>query len=417
MAAKSPEEYGLILVTGASGFVASHVVKLLLEEGYKVRGTVRSLSNEDKVAPIKNLVPDAKYPIELVEADLLNEDSWKEAVKGCSYVMHVASPFPNAMPKSEDDVIKPAVDGTLAVLKAASESGSVKRVVLTSSIAAIYDPIVPIEKKEGEEITAFDEEVWLNTEDPRLEPYGKSKALAEKAAWDFVKQLPEDKKIELAAINPGMVVGPVLSKNLATSVELIKRLLDKSTPAVPKMHFSICDVRDVAQAHLKAMIIPEAAGHRHIISSREMWVKDIALVLQKELKQHGYFVPTINAPNILVWLSSFVDKPVKLVVPRLGREYKFNNKRMVEVLGITPIDAEKSIVDTAYSLINLGVIKKTRKLKKNQDAPADAPNEAAQVNGEAEGGDKNQELEPEEKEKKDAVAPVEAKPQEIEVAN
>ena len=183
-------EVPLVLVTGVSGYIGSHIVKQLLEQGnYRVRGTVRSLTVEEKVKPIQDLVPNAKYPLELVEADLLQPDSWTAAVKDATYVIHVASPFPNTIPSNPDDVIKPAVDGTQAVLKAAAEAGTVKRIVLTSSIAAVYDACLPI-PKENEETKTFNEENWTNVEDPLLDPYARSKTLAEKAAWDFIKELP-----------------------------------------------------------------------------------------------------------------------------------------------------------------------------------------------------------------------------------
>jgi len=381
----------VVLVTGASGYIASYIVKLLQEEGWNVRGTVRNLENEQVVKQLKELVPNAKYPLELVEADLLKEDSWKEAVRGVTHVIHVASPFPDRIPSNPDELIKPAVEGTLAVLKAASEAGSVKRVVLTSSIAAVYDSSIAI-PKDREETKTFTEEDWTDHEDPLLEPYAKSKTLAEKAAWDFVKELSDEKKFELVAINPGMVIGPLLTKRYTTSHLAIKKLLDKSTPAVARLKCNITDVRDVAQAHVAALTIPEAAGQRHLIVNHSVWIKDMALIIQKEFKPKGYFVPTFTAPNLLVRVSSIYDKGVKLVVPRLGKEVKYDNKRMQEVLKVTPIELEKTIIDTANSFIEEGIIKKSKKSQKVEGA------EQAKGNGEAapEGG---KELEPEDKEK------------------
>ncbi|KAK4337227.1 hypothetical protein RND71_043733 [Anisodus tanguticus] len=210
----------MVLVTGASGFVASHIVKTLLELGAKVRGTVRSLQNEEKVSFLRNLVENPAHPLELVEADLLKEETWAAAVKGCKYVLHVASPFPLAIPNSPDDLIKPAVDGTLSVLKACQEEKSVKRVVLTSSVVAIYEPYLPL-PKDAEESKLLTEEHWIDGNDVNIEPYPRSKALAEKSAWDFVKEIPDGKnKFELAVINPSLVLGPLLNKADPTSVEL-----------------------------------------------------------------------------------------------------------------------------------------------------------------------------------------------------
>ena len=242
-------------------------------------------------------------------------------------MIHVASPYPDRAPSNPDDLIKPAVEGTQAVLRAVSEAGGVKRVVLTSSIAAVYDSSIPM-PKEKEESKTFDEESWTDVENSSVDLYAKSKTLAEKAAWDFVKELPEEKRFELAVINPGMVIGPLLSKRYTTSHVAIKKLLDKSAPAYPKLNCNITDVRDVAQAHLVALTSPEAAGKRHLVVNHSVWMKDLAAIIQKELRPKGYFVPSLTAPNFLVRVSSFVDRGVKIVVPRLGREVKYDNKRV-----------------------------------------------------------------------------------------
>lgn len=239
MAAKGDD---LVLVTGASGFIATHVVQQLLQKGYRVRGTVRDTKNERKVAPLRSLCPEAKNPLELVEADLNDPGAWSHAVTGCDYVIHVASPLLNVTPKNENDIIKPAVEGTRAIMKAAAESGSVKRVVLTSSTAAINaGGFVPMEG-------LFSEDTWPDL-DKVGAPYVKSKTLAERAAWDYVKDLPtvNGRKLELAVINPGYVVGPVLCGEFATAMEIPKRLLEHKMPAVPRLDYVLVDVRDVAE--------------------------------------------------------------------------------------------------------------------------------------------------------------------------
>ncbi|KFM60178.1 putative uncharacterized oxidoreductase, partial [Stegodyphus mimosarum] len=357
----------IVLVTGASGYVAAHIVKLLQSEGYKVRGTVRSLQNEAKVKPLMNLCPDAQYPLDLVEADLLKEDTCKEAVKGCTYVIHTASPFPSTTPSNPDDVLKPAVNGTRNILQACAEAGTVKRVVITSSIAAIHGEMV---MEEGKVYTEGD---WTNTESTSLDLYSKSKTLAERAAWDFVKELPEDKKFELSVINPGLVLGPVINGSISTSVEIIKKLMEHSMPMVPKANFSVCDVRDVATAHLKAMTLPNAADHRHIISTQNVWFKDIALALSKEFKPHGYNIPSMVAPYFAVWLNSCFDKMSRTILPRIGREFRFDNKRMREELGISPIELNQTLIDTAYSLIENGFVKKSKKYKQSRKDSVDQP--------------------------------------------
>ena len=265
-------EQDLILVTGASGFIATHIVKLLLEKGYRVRGTVRSLKNEKKVAPLRNLAPNSKFEIELVEADLMNEESWLKAVQGCTYVFHTASPVPLYVPKNEDEIVRPAVNGTLYVFKACVQEGvAVKRVVLTSSLAAIA----------GEKFIdgyTYSEKDWPKLE--TLGPYCKSKMLAEKAAWDFVREREKNGLpcFELAVINPGLVMarkrsfyykrrillikdvkkfnfqGPLLHDSDAASMELLKRLMLNKLPVIPSISLPVCDARDVAEAHFKAMV-------------------------------------------------------------------------------------------------------------------------------------------------------------------
>lgn len=242
-------------------------------------------------------------------------------------MIHVASPFPDRVPSNPDELIKPAVEGTLAVLRAVTEAGTVKRVVLTSSIAAVYDSSIAI-PKEKEETKTFDEESWTNVEDPLLDPYARSKTLAEKAAWEYVKDVPEEKKFELSVVNPGMVIGPLLNKRYTTSHGTVKRLFDRLTPAYPKLNLNVTDIRDVALAHYKCLTLPQAAGRRHLIVNHNLWFKDMAAILAKEFRPQGYHVPSLAAPNVLVWISSFYDKGAKLVVPRLSREAKYDNKRV-----------------------------------------------------------------------------------------
>ena len=341
----------MVLVTGASGFIATHIVRQLLLAGYKVRGTVRNISNESKVLPLQNLCPEAKHPLQLIEADLLDPTSWPAAVDGCTYVLHTASPFPASNPSDENELIKPAVDGTLNVLNACKSARSVKRVVLTSSTFAISGGF------ETDTDHTYTEADWPDT--AAIGPYAKSKTLAEKAAWDFIDGLSGE-RFELAVVNPTYVVGPVLCGGMSTSMELPKRLMEHAMPMLPKLCFPCADVRDVAAAHIKAMTVAEAAGRRHIVSGDSVWLSRIAEILSNEFKPQGYNIPLSTAPYALVWLLGWFDKSVRMILPSIGKKTKVDNARMREVLGVEPRDIKDTFIDMVYSMIEKGMIKKTK---------------------------------------------------------
>uniref|UniRef100_A0A1X7V259 NAD-dependent epimerase/dehydratase domain-containing protein n=1 Tax=Amphimedon queenslandica TaxID=400682 RepID=A0A1X7V259_AMPQE len=365
MSLEEPTSPPQVLVTGASGFVASHLVQQLLVGGkVKVRGTVRSLKNESKSAPLMKLVPDAKYPLELVEADLLNEESWIEAVKGCDYVYHVASPLPNLGTQISDEniLIKPAVDGTLNVLKACVAAGTVKRVVITSSVAAVSGGFI------APRDTPYTEEDWVD--ESTVPAYEKSKALAEKAAWDFVGKLDEDKKFELATINPSFIIGPPLT--LATSdgfsLGSVKKVFTKKVPAIVHVSMAMVDVRDVAAAHIAAMETPEAAGQRYCVDSgRNLWWKEVADIMTEEFGPQGYKPASFVMPKIGVGILKFFDDTLKRVYPMIGKTVTFNSAKMRSQLGIEPRDPKISIIDSCYGLIEIGAVEKTPLYKGRTD--------------------------------------------------
>jgi nucleoside-diphosphate-sugar epimerase len=342
-----------VLVTGGTGYIATHIVQQLQQAGHKVRATVRSLNHEQKIKPLKQLCPSAIYPLELVEADLLKADSWPAAVRNCSYVIHTASPVPVNLPKDELEVICPAVNGTLAVLRACREVGGVKRVVLTSSIAAVTGGI---ENRRAD--ARFSEGDWTDPTKTNV-AYSKSKALAEKAAWDFVSELSDENMFELAVINPGIVLGPVICGGHAASLEIVMKLLEKHFPAIPHTNIAFADVRDVAAAHVVAMTLPEAAGHRHIVAPHNLWFKDIAEILKKEFGPLGYSIPTMLAPYLAVMLLSLWDTRAKYLLMGWGITTSFDTTRMVSILGIQPRDAQDTLIHMAHSLIKNGFVKKT----------------------------------------------------------
>ena len=354
----APEDCGLVLVTGASGFIASHIVLQLQQAGYKVRGTVRTISNHTKVQALQMLCPDAKTPLELVEAELTDEACWVSATSGCTYVIHVASPFPNTLPKNEGDLVKPAVEGTLNILKACRVTKTVRRVVLTSSMAAIAFG------HNSEEQKPLTEADWTDTTKASVDAYVRSKTVAERSAWEFVSKLRGDEQFELAVINPALVLGPVLvSTSSGTSVDIIRQLLERRISMLPRINLGLVDVRDVAHAHIKAMTLPEAAGHRHILCKQMMWCVELARIMQAEFKPQGYRVPTSVAPDFVVRVVGVFDRTVRGVVPSIGRKRDCDNTRMKSVLGVMPRDIRDTIIDMCYSLIEHGLVMRTPNYK------------------------------------------------------
>ncbi len=337
----------LVLVTGASGFVAGHCIQALLAEGYSVRGTVRSLANAAKVKHLDKVAPG----VELVEADLSRDDGWDEAVAGATYVLHVASPFPKVTPDDENELVRPAVEGTLRLLSAAARTkGRVKRVVLTSSVAAVSYG----QRDRGDRV--FTEADWSVPEN--CDPYPKSKTMAERAAWDFVENLAADEKFELAVINPGFVAGPLLSDVDGTSAEVIKRLLNREMPACPKLGWAMVDVRDVAQAQLAAMTEPVAAGNRYICAGEHIWMRDIAKILDSEFRPRGYRVPTAHLPYPALWLASRFDKTLKSTLRFVGRNERVSNEKAKTELGWKQRPYRETLVDMGNSAIELGIVKR-----------------------------------------------------------
>ncbi|KAK6739581.1 hypothetical protein RB195_008216 [Necator americanus] len=336
----------LVLVTGASGYIASHCVKLLLNEGYRVRGTVRSLKNEKKVTPVRQLQQDDR--LELVEADLLKPDNWPRVVSGCHYILHIASPFPIVADASCIDI---AVNGTLNVLRAASKDSSVKKVVLTSSCAAVNEGH-PQDK-------VFDETSWTDVTSPSVEYYAKSKTLAEKAAWNFVDHIKDGNKFALTCLNPTMVVGPLLINEEGASITLVRRFLNTEMPAVPELNLAFVDVRDVAKAHIEAMCRPETDGERILITSQpSFWFRDIARVLGKEFRHQGFWVPRYQVPYCALWVYSFFDKEASACLNRVGHTIRFDNSKAKRLLGIEFRDPAESLVEMGYSLVERGIVKK-----------------------------------------------------------
>lgn len=338
----------LVVVSGATGFIAQHCVLELLRAGYRVRGTARDLPRAEKLKETLGRMAGASDRLEIVKAELDRDDGWDAAMVGAKFVLHVASPLPSAPPKHEDDLIVPAREGALRVLRAASAAG-VRRVVLTSSIAAVLHG----SPREGTNV--FDESSWSDTSKD-IGAYEKSKTLAERAAWEFVAKLPAEGRLELVTVNPSVVLGPVLDDHVGTSVGVVQRLLTRGVPGCPRMHLSCVDVRDIAQLHLLAMTTPEAAGQRFIGAGQSAWFLDLARVLERHFGPRGYRVPARLVPDWLVRVVAIWDKSARLILNDLGTAREFSHERATAVLGWKPRDLEETIVATGESLIEHGLV-------------------------------------------------------------
>jgi nucleoside-diphosphate-sugar epimerase len=338
-----------ILVTGGSGFIGSHCILQLLDEGHRVRTTVRSLKREADVrAMLKEGGAEPGDRLSFIAADLEKDAGWSEAVAGCEYVLHVASPFPANVPKNEDDLIVPAREGSLRVLRASRDAG-VKRVVLTSSFAAIGYGQKP-------QTAPFNETNWTDPNGEDVGPYVKSKTLAERAAWDFIAK--EGGGLELSVVNPVGVFGPVLGPDYATSILLVQRLMDGAMPGCPRLYFGVVDVRDVADLHIRAMTHPAAKGERFLaVASNFMSVLEIAEVLKSRMGASAKRVPTRQLPNWLVRIAALRDPAVKQILPELGKLKNATNEKAKRMLGWAPRSNEDAIVATAESLLRLGLLK------------------------------------------------------------
>jgi nucleoside-diphosphate-sugar epimerase len=342
-----------VLITGGSGFIGSHIILQLLAAGHQVRTTIRNLTREGDVrAMLKVGGADPGNRLSFFAADLENDAGWREAVAGSDYVLHVASPLPPSVPKHEDELIVPAREGTLRVLRASRDAG-IKRVVLTSSFAAIGY---------GHKVreTPFNETDWTDPNGDDVAPYAKSKTLAERAAWDFLVR--EGRGLELSVINPVGVFGPVLGADYSASILLVQRMMDGAMPGAPQLYFGAVDVRDVAELHIRAMTHPAAKGERFLAVAGEfLTMLDIAKILKARLGASAKRVPTRQLPNWMVRLAALRDPAVKLILPELGKKKNATNEKARRLLGWEPRSNEEAIAATAESLVRLGLLKDSPK--------------------------------------------------------
>ena len=332
-----------ILVTGGTGFVGGWCVAELLRRGNRVRTTVRSIAREPAVrATVERAGVDAGDRLSVVAADLSADDGWANAVAACSHVLHVASPFPPEQPKDPDELIVPAREGALRVIEASLAAG-VERIVMTSSVAAVRHGRPASEDK------PYNEDDWTDGNDTRRTPYVRSKALAERAAWEHVRAAGAEDR--LATVEPGAIIGPVLNDDYSFSLRAIKRLLDGDMPAIPRLGFTFVDVRDVADLHIRAMTDPAAAGERFLAVDEFLWIADVAAILRERLGDRASKVPTRNAPNFLVRVMSLFDGELKSIVGDLGKAAHYSNAKARERLGWQPRPVADSIAETGESLL------------------------------------------------------------------
>ena len=330
-----------VLVTGGSGYIAGHVIRQLVAQGWQVHTTVRSLAREDALRAVL-VVDDTK--LRFFAADLQADAGWSDAVAGCRHVLHLASPLPAGVPRHADELIVPARDGALRVLRAAQAAG-VQRFVMTSSVAAVA-------YGRGRGVHHFTEADWTPDDYPGATPYIRSKTLAERAARAWVANFGG--AMEFCSINPSVVLGPVWSRDYSASVVIVKKLLDGSLPACPDIGFGVVDVRDVADLHLRALVAPGMAGERFIASGRFMKLREVAEVLRRELGADARRVTRRDVPDALVRLAALFNPLARAVVGELGSERHQSSEHARRVLGWQTRPEEQSIVDAARSLLALG---------------------------------------------------------------
>lgn len=330
-----------VLVTGGSGFLGGWCLTELLRNGYRVRTTVRDPSREPEVREMLAPQGDVADRLSVRVADLSADAGWDEAVDGCDYVLHVASPFPPQQPKDPDDLIVPAREGTLRVLRAALKAGS-KRIVVTSSTAAVAN------SGETSDTAPLTEDDWTDPANPDLTPYARSKTIAEQAAWNLVHESGDSRR--LTVVNPSAILGPVFYDDSSYSLQVIERML-KGMPGLPRLGFSFVDVRDVADLQVRAMTAPEAAGERFLATGPFLWLTEVAEILRDRLGPAAAKVPARQVPNFVVRAMARFDPGLRSVVGDLGRRRTFSAGKAKTRLDWSTRPTEETIVDCAQSLI------------------------------------------------------------------
>lgn len=332
----------IVLVTGIGGFLGGHIARQLLAKGYAVRGSVRRMSGCDRIAKQICATPTNSHSLSFAEADLCSDIGWDAAVTGCNYVIHTASPFPAGLPKDENELIQPARDGALRVLRAAHRAG-VTRVVLTSSIAAT---------NHGSGKAPYTEDNWTDPTGKRATPYYKSKTLAERAAWTFAAETG----LDLAVINPGIIFGPLLGPDYATSIGLVQQMMSGKLKRVPRFGIAVVDVRDVADAHIRAMTHPDASGQRFIAAGQFLWMRDMAAVLAQSFPNYAPVLPSGEVPNWMIKAMAPFSARSRMIVHELDVDLSVSAAKALRMLDWQPRSADEAIRASAQSLIDHGLL-------------------------------------------------------------
>ncbi len=336
----------LVLVTGGSGYLAGWMIVGLLRGGYRVRTTLRSLGRQEQVRTAVAKQTGTVDGLSFVEADLLSDRNWEQAVSGCNYVIHVASPMGQGEPKA--DLVRPAREGTLRVLRAASQSGT-ERVVYTSSIVAAQAPDVP-----GEVQPRTDETTWTDPGQKGLGEYARSKTLAELAAWDFMQQ--DTSGMTLATVLPGTILGAVMSKTVSGSLEMIYRLLAGKVPAIPNVGFRIVDVQQLADLHIRAMTNPSAANQRFLGVGDFLWMAEIAAILKAHFGLRASKVTTRRLPDAVLRFAALFQHEARFMAPMLGKRREFDISKTAALLGWVPCPARDVVIEAGEGLLQAGLL-------------------------------------------------------------
>jgi nucleoside-diphosphate-sugar epimerase len=354
----APHAPKTVLVTGGTGYLARRCIHDLLNSGFTVHTTVRDLSREPSV---RSLFPaEGTDQLRVFAADLMRDEGWKAATAGCDYVLHVASPFPPVQPENPDDLIIPARDGTLRVLRAAFDA-DVRRVVVTSSSSAVRNAGSPAKER------PLTEDDWADLGNPKLTPYARSKTIAERSAWDYADSIGATDRF--AVVNPGAIIGPLLGSRRSYSLQAVQRLLRGDMPAIPRLGFAFVDVRDVADLHLRVMTTPAAAGQRFLGTGAFLWLADVAAILRDELGQRASKVPRRQAPNALIRLMSLFDPGARAIIGEIGQRSDYSTEKARTLLGWTQRPARETILDCANGIIDQGAV--------GTESGSDSPHPAA----------------------------------------